>query len=145
MSSAQSDNTVVYSPKHKLRLAYFVTHPIQYQAPLLRRIAQEPDIDLKVFFGSDLSVRGYLDQGFGVPVKWDIPLLEGYDSEFLPTLSPLASGGALGPAGPLNYGVKRKLRAGQFDAVWVHGYNYLTNLQAIRAANSLRIPILLRA
>ncbi len=39
----------------RIRLAYFVTHPIQYQAPLLRRIAQEPDIDLAVFFCSDLS------------------------------------------------------------------------------------------
>ena len=33
-----------------LRLAYFVSHPIQYQAPLLRRIAKEPDIELEVFF-----------------------------------------------------------------------------------------------
>jgi len=45
--------------------------PIQYQAPLLRRIAQEADIDLKVFFSSDVSVRGYIDQGFGVRVEWD--------------------------------------------------------------------------
>ena len=43
-------------PGRKLRLAYFVTHPIQYQAPLLRRIAQEADIDLKVYFFSDISV-----------------------------------------------------------------------------------------
>ena len=40
--------------------------PIQYQAPLLRRIAQEPDIDLTVFFGSDFSLRSYQDEGFGV-------------------------------------------------------------------------------
>jgi hypothetical protein len=46
-----------------VRLAYLVSHPIQYQAPLLRRIAQEPDIDLTVFFGSDFSVRGYRDAG----------------------------------------------------------------------------------
>ena len=39
--------------KSKVRLAYLVSHPIQYQAPLLRRIAQEPDIELTVFFGSD--------------------------------------------------------------------------------------------
>lgn len=36
------------------RVAYLVTHPIQYQAARLRRIAAEPDIQLKVFFGSDL-------------------------------------------------------------------------------------------
>ena len=70
----------------KVRLAYLVSHPIQYQAPLLRRIAQEPDIDLTVFFGSDFSVRGYKDEGFGVGVKWDVPLLDGYKHEFLPVL-----------------------------------------------------------
>ena len=26
----------------EIRLAYLVTHPIQYQAPLLRRLAREP-------------------------------------------------------------------------------------------------------
>ena len=70
----------------KVKLAYMVSHPIQYQAPLLRRIAQEPDIDLTVFFGSDFSIRGYKDQGFGVDVKWDVPLLDGYRYEFLPVL-----------------------------------------------------------
>src|SRR5476649_2312932 len=72
--------------RKKIRLAYLVSHPIQYQAPLLRRIAQEPDIDLTVLFGSDFSVRGYKDEGFGVGVKWDVPLLEGYQYEFLPVL-----------------------------------------------------------
>ncbi len=66
--------------KKKVRLAYLVSHPIQYQAPLLRRIAQEPDIDLTVFFGSDFSLRSYQDEGFGVDVKWDVPLLDGYRS-----------------------------------------------------------------
>ena len=29
-----------------------------------------------MFFGSDFSVRGYQDEGFGVGVKWDVPLLK---------------------------------------------------------------------
>ena len=55
----------------RARLAYLVSHPIQYQAPLLRRIAREPDIDLTVLFGSDFSLHTYNDSGFGVPVTWD--------------------------------------------------------------------------
>ena len=47
-----------------MRLAYFVSHPIQYQAPLLRRIAEDPSIDLTVFFASDISVREHFDPGF---------------------------------------------------------------------------------
>jgi glycosyltransferase involved in cell wall biosynthesis len=145
LNPAPSDKLAVYSEQRKLRLAYFVTHPIQYQAPLLRRIAQEQDIDLTVFFSSDISVHGYVDKGFGVRVQWDTPLLEGYRYEFLPTLGALQHRSILGSAGPLNHGIKRKLRDGKFDVVWVHGYNYLTNLQAIRVAHSLSIPVLLRA
>jgi glycosyltransferase involved in cell wall biosynthesis len=142
VTHAQSGNQFFYSNKSKLRLAYFVTHPIQYQAPLLRRIAREPDIDLKVFFSSDFSIRSYVDKGFGVPVQWDTPLLDGYKYEFLPVLRDAMKGISLGP---LNHGIKRRLHEGNFDAVWVHGYNYLTNLQAIRVANSIGIPVLLRA
>ena len=70
----------------RVKVAYLVSHPIQYQAPLLRRIAQEPDIDLTVFFGSNFSVQEYVDKGFGVDVKWDVPLLDGYRHEFLPSI-----------------------------------------------------------
>ena len=72
-ASAQSHRDRNSQPR--VRLAYLVSHPIQYQAPLLRRIALDPQIDLTVLFGSDFSVRGYKDQGFGVEVAWDTPLL----------------------------------------------------------------------
>ena len=72
--------------KSRPRLAYLVSHPIQYQAPLLRRISVEANIDLTVFFCSDLSVQTYLDDGFGQAVQWDVPLLEGYRYEFLPAI-----------------------------------------------------------
>lgn len=133
---------MAFTERRPLRLAYFVSHPIQYQAPLLRRIAQETDIDFKVFFQSDLSVRGYHDRGFGVEVKWDIPLLESYRYEFLPLLM---ESDTLGPCKPMNYGVGKILRKQGFDAVWVHGYSTSANLQAIVAAHAMRIPVLLRA
>ena len=103
-----------------IRLAYLVSHPIQYQAPLLRRIAQEPGIELTVFFGSDFSVRGYQDEGFGVEVKWDVPLLDGYRYEFLPTLRDNGSNSTLSP---ICHGLLRRLAGRQgeppFDALWV--------------------------
>src|SRR3984957_18655808 len=93
--------------KNKVRLAHLVSHPIQYQAPLLRRIAQEPDIDLTVFFGSDFSVRGYQDEGFGVDIKWDVPLLDGYRYEFLPAPR---NKGTQPATPPLNHGILSRLR-----------------------------------
>jgi glycosyltransferase involved in cell wall biosynthesis len=130
----------------RVRLAYLVSHPIQYQAPLLRRIAQEPDIDLTVFFGSDFSVRGYTDAGFGVDVKWDIPLLDGYQHEFLPRLRDSED---VGFARPLNRGILSRLRgrggAAPFDVLWLHGYASVNSLHAMFAAKALGIPVLLRA
>src|SRR5271170_4795362 len=127
----------------KVRLAYFVTHPIQYQAPLLRRIACENDIDLRVFFFSDISVRGYSDKGFGgLQVKWDVPLLNGYSHEFLPGFR---NNGTLSFSTPLNYGILSRLRHGGFDAVWVHGYYNFNCLRTVLAARLLRIPVILRS
>jgi glycosyltransferase involved in cell wall biosynthesis len=143
MSSApRSENS-----NNKVRVAYLVSHPIQYQAPLLRRIAKEPDIDLTVFFGSDFSVKGYKDAGFGgVGVKWDVPLLEGYQHEFLPVLRDKAR---VTPTTPINYGIGRRLRGvgdnPAFDALWVHGYASVNALHGITAANALGIPVLVRA
>ncbi len=133
-------------PGHRVRLAYVVSHPIQYQAPLLRRIARDPAIDLTVLFGSDFSVRGYKDQGFGVEVSWDIPLLEGYRSEFL---KPWRDAGGVSPTTPISRGVYRRLQLSDgspaFDAVWTHGYASLNALQTMIAAKALGIPVLLRA
>jgi glycosyltransferase involved in cell wall biosynthesis len=126
-----------------LRVAYFVSHPIQYQAPLLRRIAREPDIDLEVFFFSDHSVRGYVDEGFGVKVEWDVPLLDGYRSSFLPRWREV--GQEPGFWRPLNHGIFERLQRGRFDAVWSHGYSTANSLRVIASAAMLGIPVLLRA
>jgi glycosyltransferase involved in cell wall biosynthesis len=131
--------------KNRVRLAYLVSHPIQYQAPLLRRIALEPDIDLTVFFGSDFSVRGYQDDGFGVDVKWDVPLVDGYHHEFLPVMRDI---GTQTFASPLNYGIFSRLCGdggeAQFDVLWVHGYAMVNALHAMVVAKSLGIPVLIR-
>ena len=136
------------SPRSRrcVRLAYLVSHPIQYQAPLLRRIALESDIDLTVLFGSDFSVRGYRDEGFGVGVKWDIPLLDGYKHEFLPRLR---DGNDVSVLMPLNYGIVSRLCGDggdpAFDALWVHGYASANSMHGMIAAKALGIPVLLRA
>jgi glycosyltransferase involved in cell wall biosynthesis len=146
-SNPQTASPDASQPAHPpVRLAYLVSHPIQYQAPLLRRIAQDPDIDLTVLFGSDFSVRGYKDHGFGVEVSWDTPLLEGYRSEFM---KPLRDKGNVTPFTPISRGIYRRLQnpdgSPAFDALWLHGYAGINSLQAMLAANALGIPVLLRA
>jgi glycosyltransferase involved in cell wall biosynthesis len=128
--------------KQPFRLAYFASHPIQYQAPLLRYLAADDHLDLTAFFYSDFSLRQHLDPGYGVEFKWDVPLVQGYKHEFLKRLG---GGGALErkPWVPAR-GLKRLLRDGKFDAVWVHGWAHACSLQAMRAARSLGLPVLVR-
>jgi glycosyltransferase involved in cell wall biosynthesis len=129
-----------------VRLAYVVSHPIQYQVPLLRRIAQEPDIELTVLYGSDFSVQGYKDDGFLVDVKWDLPLLDGYRHEFLPVLRDI---GTQTITSPLNRGFLSRLRGrGRepgYDLLWVHGYAMVNSMVAMVEAKALGIPVLLRS
>jgi glycosyltransferase involved in cell wall biosynthesis len=135
------------SPRRKLRLAYLVTHPIQYQAPLLRRVAREPDIDFKVFFGTDFSARAFKAAEFGRVIEWDVPLLDGYASEVLPIVLGRGATGVLPPLDfwrPLNRGLGRRLSEGGFDALWIHGYAHWTHLVAMAAAARRRIKVLLR-
>jgi len=140
-------STASSSSRRKLRLAYLVTHPIQYQAPLLRRIAREPDIDFKVFFGTDFSAHAFKAAEFGRVIEWDVPLLDGYSSEILPILLGRAEKGVLPPLDfwrPLNRGLARRLSEGRFDALWIHGYSHWTHLSAMAAATRRRVKVLLR-
>jgi glycosyltransferase involved in cell wall biosynthesis len=125
----------------RVRIAYLVSHPIQYQAPLLRLIAAQPDFDLTVFFQSDISVREYHDPGFGQAVKWDVDLLHGYGHWFLPRLD---RKGEITRFRPISYGIFGALRGGRFDVLWVHGYARWFNLLAIVVARLLGIAVVLR-
>lgn len=124
-----------------LRVAYLLSHPIQYQSPLLRHLAQQPGLDLTVFYTSDFSLRSYRDPGFGVPIEWDVPLLGGYRHEILPRL---LDNDTVSFFRPLNHGIFSRLRNGKFDVLWIHGYATLNSWIAMVAARLLGIPVLLR-
>jgi glycosyltransferase involved in cell wall biosynthesis len=131
----------------KLRLAYLVTHPIPYQAPLLRMVAAQPDIELKAFFGNDFTTRTFTAEEFRTTITWDVPLLEGYDSETLPRLWGRDPAGRLPPLdfwNPLTHGFAKRLSAGKFDALWVHGYAHWQNLCAMGSARLRGVKVLLR-
>ena len=123
-----------------IRIAYLAPAPIIYQVPLLRRLAAEPDLSIRTFFCSDISLKAY-DAGFGFNFKWDIPLLGGYDYEFLPAIG---SRDRVSLWRPFNYGLGKGLRAGRFQILWIHGYMRAFNLAAIAVAKGLGIKVLIR-
>ncbi|TKX67635.1 glycosyltransferase family 4 protein [Halorubrum sp. GN11GM_10-3_MGM] len=124
-----------------LRLAALTSHPIQYQAPLFREIADEDGIDLTVYFCSRRGVEPETDEGFGEEIVWDVPLLEGYDYEFFSDWSPVGGANSFFRFNPGMFG---KLRRGEPDVLWVHGYESLTNVASILVANHFDVPIVFR-
>ena len=124
-------------------LGIFATHPIQYHVPLWRKLAARSDVRIHVYYANDLSVKGGIDPEFGIPVKWDVPLLEGYKYSFLKNISknPGLGKGFWGLNCPE---VKSICRQERFDAVLVHGYSLLFELQVFQAAWHENIPIMIR-
>ena len=125
------------------RLAVVNSHPIQYFAPLYRRLAQEPDIDLTVYYCSRQGLETYKDAGFGgEEVRWDVSLLDGYRSIFLDNLR--REKGVRGFWSLVNPGIVAALRRERYDALWVHGHNFPTYLLAYAAAKSAGTAIFTR-
>ena len=127
----------------RYRLAVFNSHPIQYFAPLYKKLAAQSDIDLTVFYGSRQGVeRGRLDDGFGAEVVWDVPLLEGYRHEFLRNWRrDRTVNGFFAQIIPL---ILARVARGRFDAIIVHGHNSATNLMAIAAAKMTGTRVFMR-
>jgi glycosyltransferase involved in cell wall biosynthesis len=126
----------------KYKLAILTSHPIQYQAPLFRKLAQHPEIDLMVYFCSDYGVTEKIDPGFGVAFKWDIPLLDGYKYKFLKNHFFNPSGERLWLS--INPGIIKELWKEQYDAILIHGYVSITNWLAFFGAWLTRTPIIFR-
>jgi glycosyltransferase involved in cell wall biosynthesis len=121
------------------RLAVVISHPIQHFAPLFSRLAQAPEVVLKVFYCCDWGVREYQDSGFGISVAWDIPLLDGYDSEFLAIRRRPKSLRFFEIDNPR---VAERLAIFAPDAVWVHGYACRTAWRVLRWARRNSIAVL---
>lgn len=125
----------------KHRLAVLATHPIQYQAPLFRKIANHPQIDLKVYYCWNFGVASGVDPGFQVELKWDIPLLNGYAHTFMTNFSPRPGFSFLGQINP---GIISELWRNRYDAILIHGYTAATSLLALLGGWLTRTPIMFR-
>jgi glycosyltransferase involved in cell wall biosynthesis len=124
------------------RLAVVTTHPIQYYAPWFRHLAQQPEMDLRVFYLWDFGVVEREDKGFGRAIRWDVPLLEGYASEFVPNVS--RRPGTDHFRGIDNPGLGEAVGRFQPGAVLCLGYNYVSFLRLILRRPLGDVPLLHR-
>lgn len=121
------------------RLGVLATHPVQYHAPLFRELAAETE--LKVFY-AHRPTPAEQGTGFGVPFSWDVDLMSGYDHEFLQNVS--RAPGVASFDGCDTPGVAARIRDGRFDAFLIMGWHARSYWQAMRAAWSSHVPLLVR-
>jgi glycosyltransferase involved in cell wall biosynthesis len=122
------------------RIAFVVSHPIQYLAPLYRRLAGRDDTEVKVFFTWHAGERPVDDPGFGRPIAWDIPLTDGYDFEPVPNV-------ASGPGTHKFLGLRNPtlldcVASWQPDIVHINGWAWLSHLQLLFALKKRGVPTL---
>lgn len=120
------------------RLAVVTTHPIQYYAPLFRLLAKRGKISCKVFYTWEREATVY-DIDFGRIIEWDIPLLDGYEYEFVSNQGILRRDFW----GVKNPGLVKKIEAWNADAVFVIGWNYYSHFKVLRHFKNM-IPVFFR-
>ncbi len=125
------------------KLAIVMSHAIQYQAPLLRKIASSSKIDLNVYFNWNFGVsdKESIDPEFKMKIKWDIPLLEGYNYKFLKNYSFKPSSNFWGQ---LNFGIIKELIQNRYDAVLIYGWNSFVNWLAFFTALIIGTHVILQ-
>jgi hypothetical protein len=127
--------------QRKYKVLLISSHPVQYASPLFRQMAQHPRLDIQVAYCSLQGAEAGVDPEFGVEVKWDIPLLEGYPWVHVPNRSPRPGLGRF--FGLINPGLWKLVTRGDYDAVVLYtGYLYASFWIAVAAAKLRRVPIL---
>jgi glycosyltransferase involved in cell wall biosynthesis len=122
-------------------VAVVATHPIQYQTPLYRYLTQR-GIPIHALFLCKLGSGEGRDAGFGMTVSWDIPLLDGFSYEFVPSVMGDTPDGFFGLMNP---GLLTAIDGRRFSAVMVHGWRSLSMLTAVARAKLGQLPVLYRA
>ena len=147
-----------------MRLGILTSHPIQYQAPWFRGLAQE--VALEIFFCHRPSAAEQGGAGFGVAFEWDVDLLSGYRHRFLrnvaaqpgvnrfcgcdtPEIGEIirkaASRKQKTESADSNFSVQLSaFSVSQFDAFIVSGWHLKSYWQAVRACRRAGIPVLVR-
>ncbi len=124
-----------------MRVLYCLTHPIQYQSPLIRHL-RGGGLDLEVIYATDTTSRAYFDPGFGKSVTWDVPLLDGCPHVILNREEP--AGDRSRQLEHYQQQLFEHLARHPCDALWVHGWAHPFAAAAWRVAAEKNIPLMLR-
>ncbi len=115
----------------KKRLAIITSHPIQYNAPLFRLLTERGKLEVKVFYTWGQTEQGFVyDPDFKQAFKWDIPLLDGYEKEFVENISKHPTAGSFN--GIDNRDLIERIDRYNPDVLLVFGWSFKSHLRVMR-------------
>ena len=124
------------------RLAIVATHPVQYNAPWFKLLTERGIIKVKVFYTwSQTNEGAKYDPDFKRVIEWDIPLLEGYDYEFVENISKKPGSDHFN--GIDNPTLNKRIEQWKPDTILLIGWSYKSHLSCMRHF-SKRTSILFR-
>ncbi len=123
------------------KLAIISSHPIQYNAPLFKKLAQRGNIDVKVFYTWSQAEKGFFDKEFNKRIEWDIPLLDGYCYEFIKNTSKKPNSKHF--RGIICPNLIEKIEKWNPNAILLYGWAFQAHFKAMRYFKG-KIPILFR-
>ncbi|HZP61622.1 MAG TPA: glycosyltransferase family 4 protein [Opitutaceae bacterium] len=125
-----------------VRLAIVLSHPTQYYSPWFRWLRRHTAVEFRVFYLWKFGVEPGRDPQFQKTFAWDVDLLEGYESEFVPNAA--RDPGTHHFRGLRNPTLGAHLAAWRPEALLLFGYAYASHLRTLLWARRRQIPLLFR-
>jgi glycosyltransferase involved in cell wall biosynthesis len=123
-------------------LVILTSHPIQYQAPLWRALAEDGRVSFEVWFLTDHAVKSTHDREFGKSFAWDRDLLDGYAHRFLPVAPGWRMDRFRGIA--VTDAWAKLFRENGVTRLWVEGWRFAENWAAVFAARKAGVEVWMR-
>ncbi|MBX2849998.1 MAG: glycosyltransferase family 4 protein [Acidiferrobacterales bacterium] len=112
------------------KLAVIISHPIQYWVPVYRHLSLIEGLALKVFYVAENGAHDYFDEQFNKTIRWDVPLTDGYEYQFL-TPGRVVDNYRFLTIDDVS--VTKKLKEFSPDFIWVNGYAHAIIWRALFA------------
>lgn len=123
------------------RLGIVFTHPTQHHAPLWRKLNEQPDIEVTVFYLCNEN-QSSGDRELGSTEPWDVDLLSGYTHHFLKTWTGKTATATT--KGLLNPALGSQLIPQNFDAVFLPSFYTLSYRLAVLLCKLRGIPVIMQ-